>query len=78
MADEYHPISAEDLAASFETLVRDGAGFKAARALGAALGWGEPPAYIRLNGELFALVTIAGKKLLKGRGKRCQFICGMS
>jgi len=44
MADGRCPFSARDLAAaSFETLVRDGVDDKAARALGAALGWDKPP-----------------------------------
>ena len=68
MADGRCPFSAEDLAAAgFETLVRDGVDDTAARALGAALGWDKPPANMRLDDDLFALVTIARKKLPAGR-----------
>jgi SAM-dependent methyltransferase len=63
MADGRCPFSAEDLAAAgFETLVRDGVEDKAARALGAALGWDKPPDNMKLEDDLFALVTIARKK----------------
>jgi SAM-dependent methyltransferase len=59
------PFSAEDLtAAGFETLVRDSVDDKAARALGAALGWDKPPDGMKLAEDLFALVTIARKKPL--------------
>jgi SAM-dependent methyltransferase len=69
MADGRCPFSARDLAAAgFETLVRDGVDDKAARALGAALGWDKPPVNMRLEDDLFALVTIARKKPLAGRG----------
>jgi SAM-dependent methyltransferase len=65
MADGRCPFSAGDLAAAgFETLVRDGADDKAARALGAALGWDRPPVNMKLEGDLFALVTVARKKPL--------------
>jgi SAM-dependent methyltransferase len=63
------PFSAADLAAAgFEILVRDGVDDQAARALGAALGWDKPPAKMKLADDLFALVTIARKKPLAGRG----------
>ena len=63
MADGRCPFSAEDLAAAgFETLVRDGVDDRAARALGAALGWDRPPDNMKLQDDLFALVTIARKK----------------
>jgi hypothetical protein len=63
------PFSAEDLAAAgFETLVRDAVDDQAARALGAALGWDKPPIDMKLAVDLFALVTIARKKPLAGRG----------
>jgi hypothetical protein len=69
MADGRCPFSAKDLAAAgFETLVRDGVDDKAARALGAALGWDKPPANMKLEDDLFALVTVARKKPLAGRG----------
>ena len=62
-ADGRCPFSAEDLAASgFETLVRDAVEDRAARALGAALGWDKPPDGMNLETDLFALVTIARKK----------------
>jgi hypothetical protein len=68
MADGRCPFSARDLAAAgFETLVRDSVDDKAARALGAALGWDKPPVNMKLKDDLFALVTIARKKPLKGR-----------
>jgi len=67
-ADGRCPFSAEDLAAAgFETLVRDAVDDKAARALGAALGWDKPPDNMKLADDLFALVTIARKKPLTGR-----------
>jgi hypothetical protein len=69
MADGRCPFSARDLAAAgFETLVRDGVEDKAARALGAALGWDKAPVNMKLEDDLFALVTIARKKPLPGRG----------
>jgi SAM-dependent methyltransferase len=69
MADGRCPFSAEDLAAAgFETLVRDGVDDEAARALGAALGWDKPPVNMKLDDDLFALVTVARKKPLAGRG----------
>jgi SAM-dependent methyltransferase len=69
MADGRCPFSAKDLAAAgFETLVRDGVDDKAARALGAALGWDKPPVNMKLEDDLFALVTVARKKPLAGRG----------
>jgi len=62
-ADGRCPFSAEDLAtAGFETLVRDAVDDRAARALGAALGWDKPPDGMKLEDDLFALVTIARKK----------------
>jgi SAM-dependent methyltransferase len=62
------PFSAEDLAAAgFETLVRDSVDDKAARALGAALGWDKPPVDMKLADDLFALVTIARKRPLAGQ-----------
>jgi hypothetical protein len=68
MADGRCPLSAADLAAAgFETLVRDGEDDKAARALGAALGWDKPPVNMNLADDLFALVTIARKKPSAGR-----------
>jgi hypothetical protein len=67
-ADGRCPFSAEDLAAAgFETLVRDDVDDKTARALGAALGWDKPPDGMKLEADLFALVTIARKKPLAGR-----------
>ncbi len=67
-ADGRCPFSADDLAAAgFETLVRDAVDDKAARALGAALGWNKPPVDMKLENDLFALVTIARKKPLPGR-----------
>jgi SAM-dependent methyltransferase len=67
-ADGRCPFSAEDLvAAGFETLVRDSVDDRAARALGAALGWDKPPVNMKLADDLFALVTIARKKPLAGR-----------
>ena len=69
MADGRCPFSTEDLAAAgFDTLVRDGIDDKAARALGAALGWDKPPDNMNLENDLFALVTVARKKPLAGRG----------
>jgi hypothetical protein len=69
MADGRCPFSAEDLAAAgFETVVRDGVDDKAARALAAALGWDKPPVNLKLEDDLFALVTVARKKPLPGRG----------
>src|SRR5207249_114387 len=66
MADGRCPFAAADLAAAgFETLVRDGADDQAARALGAALGWDKPPSNMRLDDDLFALVTVARKKPLE-------------
>jgi SAM-dependent methyltransferase len=68
-ADGRCPFSAQDLAAAgFETLVRDGVDDEAARALGAALGWDKPPVNMKLEDDLFALVTVARKKPLAGRG----------
>jgi SAM-dependent methyltransferase len=68
-ADGRCPFSAEDFAAAgFETIVRDGVDDQAARALAAALGWDKPPADMKLADDLFALVTIARKKPLAGRG----------
>jgi WD40 repeat protein len=68
MADGRCPFSAEDLAAAgFEVLVRDGVDDKAARALAAALGWDRPPVNMKLEDDLFALVTLARKKPLTGR-----------
>jgi SAM-dependent methyltransferase len=62
-ADGRCPFSAEDMAAAgFETLVRDSVDDQAARALGAALGWDKPPDNMKLQEDLFALVTIARKK----------------
>jgi SAM-dependent methyltransferase len=62
-ADGRCPFSTEDLAAAgFETLVRDSVDDKAARALGAALGWDKPPDNMKLADDLFALVTIARKQ----------------
>jgi SAM-dependent methyltransferase len=67
-ADGRCPFSAEDLAAAgFETLIRDDVDDKAARALGAALGWDKPPDNMKLNDDLFALVTITRKTHLKTR-----------
>ena len=64
-ADGRCPFSAEHMAAAgFETLVRDGVDDKAARALGAALGWDKAPVNMKLEDDLFALVTIARKKPL--------------
>jgi SAM-dependent methyltransferase len=69
MADGRCPFSAEDLAAAgFETLVRDAVDDKAARALGAALGWDQPPVNMKLEDDLFGLVTVARKKPPAGRG----------
>lgn len=68
MADGRCPFSAEDLAAAgFEELVRDGVDDQAARALGAALGWDKPSVNMKLEDDLFALVTVARKKPLPGR-----------
>jgi hypothetical protein len=68
-ADGRCPFSTEDLAAAgFETLVRDAVDDQAARALGAALGWDKPPIDMKLAVDLFALVTVARKKPLAGRG----------
>jgi hypothetical protein len=62
-ADGRCPFSAEDLAAAgFETLVRDAVDDRPARALGAALGWDKPPDNMKLEDDLFALVTVARKK----------------
>jgi len=62
------PFSADDLAvAGFETLIRDGVDDRAARALGAALGWDKPPDGMKLEDDLFSLVTIVRKKPLAGR-----------
>jgi hypothetical protein len=45
-------FSSEDLAAAgFETLLRDCVDDKAARALGAALGWDKPPVIMKLEAE---------------------------
>jgi SAM-dependent methyltransferase len=67
MADGRCPFSAKDLAAAgFETLVRDGVDDTAARALGVALGWDKPPVNMKLETDLFALVTVARKKPLAG------------
>jgi hypothetical protein len=69
MADGRCPFSAEDLAAAgFETLVRDAVDDQAARALGAALGWDKPPDGMKLEDDLFSLVTVARKKPQAGRG----------
>jgi SAM-dependent methyltransferase len=69
MADGRCPFAAADLAAAgFETLVRDGVDDRAARALGAALGWDQPPVNLRLDDDLFALVRVARKKPPAGRG----------
>jgi hypothetical protein len=54
-------------AAGFETVVRDDVDDKAARAVGAALGWDKPPGNTKLEDDLFALVTVARKKPLAGR-----------
>lgn len=68
MADGRCPFSVEDMAAAgFETLARDAADDAAARAVGAALGWDQPPANMKLDSDLFALVTVARKKPLPGR-----------
>jgi SAM-dependent methyltransferase len=68
-ADGRCPFSAENLAAAgFETLVRDSVDDKAARALGAALGWDKPPVDMKLEKDLFVLVTIARKKPLAAGG----------
>jgi SAM-dependent methyltransferase len=68
MADGRCPFSADDLAAAgFETLVRDGVDDNAAP-LGAALGWDKPPGTMKLEHDLFALVTVARKKPLAGPG----------
>jgi hypothetical protein len=68
-ADGRCPFLAEDLAAAgFETLVRDSVDDKAARALGAALGWDKPPVDMKLENDLFVLVTIARKKPLAAGG----------
>jgi hypothetical protein len=40
---------------------------KLARALGAALGWDKPPDGLKLENDLFALVTIARKQPLARR-----------
>jgi hypothetical protein len=62
-ADGRCPFSATDLdAAGFETLVRDRVDDKSAHALAAALGWDKPPVNMKLEDDLFALVTIARKK----------------
>ena len=67
-ADGRCPFSAEDLAAAgFETLVRDVVDDKAARALGATLGWDKPPVNMKLEDDLIALVTVARKKPPSGR-----------
>ncbi len=58
MADGRCPFSAKDLAAAgFETLLGDGVEDKAARALGAGLGWDRPP----VNKELRPLLRSAKK-----------------
>ena len=63
-ADGRCPFSAKDLAAAgFETIVRDGVDDPAARALAAALGWDKPPVNMRLEEDLFTLVTIARTKI---------------
>jgi SAM-dependent methyltransferase len=68
-ADGRCPFSAEDLAAAdFETLVRDSVDDQPARALGAALGWDQPPGNMNLTDDLFGLVTIARKKPRAGGG----------
>jgi hypothetical protein len=68
MADGRCPFSARDLAAAgFETLLRDGVDDRAARALGAALGWDRAPVNMKLQDDLFALVTVARKKPLAQR-----------
>jgi SAM-dependent methyltransferase len=62
-ADGRCPFSDKDLAAAgFEVLLRDGVDDKAARALGAALGWDKAPVSMKLEDDLFALITIARKK----------------
>jgi SAM-dependent methyltransferase len=67
-ADGRCPFSSEDLAAAgFETLVRDSVDDKAARALAAALGWDKPPVEMKLDSDLFSLVTIARKRPLAGQ-----------
>jgi len=68
-ADGRCPFSAEDLAAAgFETIIRDAVEDKAARALAVALGWDKPPVTMKLEDDLFALVTVARKKPLAARG----------
>jgi hypothetical protein len=63
MADGRCPFSAKDLAAAgFEVVTRDDPDDEAARALGAALGWDRRPANMKLEADLFALVTIARKR----------------
>jgi hypothetical protein len=42
-------------------------GDKVARALAAGLGWDSPPVNMKLEDDLFALITIARKKPLPGR-----------
>ena len=69
MADGCCPFSTRDLAAAgFETLVRDGVDDRTAHAHGAALGWDKPSINMKLEDDLFALVTLARKKPLVGRG----------
>jgi SAM-dependent methyltransferase len=68
MADGRCPFAAADLAAAgFETLARDDGDDAAARAVGAALGWDQPPGNAKLADDLFALVTVARKKPLDGK-----------
>jgi hypothetical protein len=63
MADGRCPFSPADLAAAgFETVARDDPDDAAARAVGAALGWDKPPASMKLEADLFALVTLARKR----------------
>jgi hypothetical protein len=63
MADGRCPFSPADLtAAGFEVPTRDDPDDKAARALGTALGWDQPPVGMKLEADLFALVTVARKK----------------
>jgi hypothetical protein len=63
MADGRCPFSAADLTvAGFETVARDDPDDKAARAVGAALGWDKPPTSMMLEADLFALVTVARKR----------------
>jgi hypothetical protein len=63
MADGRCPFAAADLAAAgYETLARDDPDDGAARAVGSALGWDGPQAGMRLETDLFALVTVARKR----------------